>query len=85
MTYYQQNKEIYNNHKTKCFICGENAKCCLEFHHIKPKNFNISNSLKHITPEQLLKEFSLVECVCSNCHKKIHNGLINISDYVGTK
>ena len=38
-------------------VCGEDAKCCLEFHHIGPKHFNISKSLKHITPEQLVQEF----------------------------
>lgn len=71
-----KNKEIYNDHKTKCCICGENAKCCLEFHHIKEKNFNISKSLKHITPQQLLDELKLTVCICKNCHSKLHNGII---------
>lgn len=76
MNYYHNNKEIYNNHKTKCCICGEDAKCCLEFHHIREKNFNISKSLKHITPQQLLDELKLTVCICKNCHSKLHNGII---------
>lgn len=78
MNYYHQNKEIYNNHKTKCYICGEEAKCCLEFHHIGPKRFNISKSLKHITTEQLIEELKRTICVCKNCHSKIHNGYANL-------
>lgn len=74
--YYKYNKEIYNKHKTKCCICGEDSKCCLEFHHIGKKSFNISKSLKYITPEQLLQELEQTICVCSNCHHKIHNKLI---------
>ncbi len=76
--HYKENKEIYNQHKTKCCICGETAKCCLEFHHTGPKKFNISRSLKYITPEELLEEFDNVCCVCKNCHSKIHNNLIKL-------
>lgn len=75
--YYHKNKEIYNQHKTKCCICGETAKCCLEFHHVGPKHFNISQSLKHITPKQLLDELRQTICICKNCHSKLHNKLIN--------
>lgn len=80
--HYKENKKIFNNAKTKCCICGEATKCCLEFHHIKYKNFNISRALKYITKDQLLKELKLTCCVCKNCHSKIHAGLININDYV---
>lgn len=73
-----KNKEIYNKAKTKCCLCGESAKCCLEFHHIREKNFNISQSLKHVTPEQLKRELSLTCCICKNCHSKLHAGLIKM-------
>ena len=29
--YYKENKKILNEHKTQCVICGESAKCYLEF------------------------------------------------------
>lgn len=80
MNYYHQNREIYNKHKTKCCICGEDSKCCLEFHHIREKNFNISKSLKHITPKQLLDELRLTVCICKNCHSKLHNRLIELNN-----
>ena len=77
MNHYHNNREIYNNHKTKCCVCGEDAKCCLEFHHMKEKNFNISKSLKHITPQQLLEELNKTCLLCANCHRKLHNGKLN--------
>lgn len=70
--YYKQNKEIYNSYKTKCQICGESSKCCLEFHHIGIKHFNISKSLKFITPLQLINELKSTICICKNCHSKLH-------------
>lgn len=76
MKCYHNNKKIYNSHKTKCCICGETEKCCLEFHHIGTKHFNISKSLKYITEEQLLDELKQVICVCKNCHSKLHNKII---------
>lgn len=79
--YYKENKQIFNNAKTECVICGESYKCCLEFHHIKDKNFNISKSLKYITPQQLLDELSLTICICKNCHSKLHNNLIVYEDH----
>jgi hypothetical protein len=40
--YYKENKKIENALKTKCAICGEDSKCCLEFHHTQDKKYNIS-------------------------------------------
>lgn len=74
--YYKENKKIFNNTKTKCCLCGETAKCCLEFHHIREKHFNISQALRYITPEQLKDELKLTCCICKNCHSKLHAGII---------
>lgn len=74
-------KKYKHNHK--CCICGEDADCCLEFHHINPENKLFSlrsiNERKH-TKQELIEEFNKTCLVCSNCHRKLHNGLIkNIS------
>lgn len=75
--YYKQNKEIVDKYKTKCCICGEDTKCCLEFHHLGIKHFSISNSLNKVTPEQLINELeNYTICICKNCHSKLHNKLI---------
>ena len=56
--YYKENKKILNEHKTQCIICGESAKCCLEFHHIGEKLFNISQAVSHIPTDLFIKELS---------------------------
>ena len=70
--YYKENKKIENALKTKCAICGEDSKCCLEFHHIQDKKYNISQAVRYLTPEQFKNELSKCICVCKNCHAKIH-------------
>lgn len=64
----------------KCGICGYNkCKEALEFHHIDPtkKDFTISKN-KFNNWEKLVKELKKCICICSNCHKEIHNEIIKI-------
>lgn len=70
---YEVNKYLLLKRKTKCSICGEDDKCCLEFHHILPKSFRISYAVKNVKPDKFKQELDKCICVCSNCHKKIHN------------
>ena len=67
----------------KCQICGYN-KCsaALEFHHIDPnkKDFTISGGTKSF--EKLKPEVDKCIMVCSNCHKEIHSGLINLNEFL---
>lgn len=63
----------------KCQICGYN-KCidALDFHHInqEEKEYNISGGTKSF--ERLKKEVDKCILVCSNCHREIHAGIIEI-------
>lgn len=63
----------------KCQICGYN-RCinALEFHHINPeeKDFTISGGTKSFNTLKL--EVDKCVLVCSNCHREIHAGLIQI-------
>lgn len=70
------NKEILMKYKTKCCICGEDTPCCLEVHHIRDKEYNISQAVRHLSTKLFIKELHKTICLCSNCHKKIHNGII---------
>lgn len=72
------NKKIIQENKTECCVCGESDSCCLEFHHLHDKLFNISKDSKNVSTKQLLKELSKCIVVCSNCHKKIHAKKIEI-------
>lgn len=77
---YLINKQILNDRKTKCVICGLTDKCCLEFHHIKDKQYSISQAVSHLRQENFIKELDKCICVCANCHKKIHNNEINLNN-----
>lgn len=66
-------------HKGCCAICGEQADCCLEFHHIQPsqKHFSLrAINERHYTKEELISELNKTCLLCKNCHVKLHNGLL---------
>lgn len=62
-----------------CLCCDENEPICLEFHHTEPneKEFMIS-AHTHRSWSFIEKELKKCVIVCSNCHKKIHAGLISL-------
>lgn len=70
------NKLLLKERKKKCCICGETTYCCLELHHIRDKLYNISQAVKTLPTKLFKKELDKCICVCSNCHKKLHNGII---------
>ena len=67
----------------KCQCCGY-SRCieALEFHHLDPniKSFTISGKSKSFN--SLKSEVDKCILVCSNCHKEIHAGLINIDTII---
>lgn len=64
--------------KSACLFCGENTTCCLDFHHLDPKIKDSNISKMQIRKISVVKE-EIEKCivVCSNCHRKIHAGIIN--------
>lgn len=78
----EQTKWLYSL-KKKCLICGETEPVCLDFHHIDPneKDFTIGKN-RNKSKENLMKEIEKCVCVCANCHRKIHAGIINLEDYL---
>ena len=74
---------LYELKEVGCCICGEPDPVCLDFHHYNQneKEFNISQAMTKNVPDMLM-EASKCVVVCSNCHRKIHAGTINIEDYV---
>lgn len=75
-----KNKESLKRRKTKCHICGEPEYCCLELHHVRNKQYNISQAVKKLPNELFIKELDKCICVCSNCHRKIHNNIIELKN-----
>ena len=68
-------RSAINVHKANgCVCCGEKELCCLDFHHLGDKTANV-HDLK--SQNMALKEIAKCIVVCSNCHRKLHAGLIS--------
>lgn len=66
-----------NSCKIECYYCSESTQVCIDWHHIDPstKKFTIGKQrVKKIST--LVNEMKKCECICSNCHRKLHNGLL---------
>lgn len=64
-----------------CKICGEKEIVCLDFHHVKKTQKDFSLGLLKRDGwgrEKIIKEIDKCVVLCSNCHRKLHHGLINI-------
>ena len=64
----------------KCSVCPENSPCCLEFHHTDPseKENTVSNMVRCSSWDTLMLEVAKCVVLCSNCHKKVHAGVLII-------
>ena len=62
-----------------CCVCGEKDPCCLDFHHLGDKSFNVGNC-NDVTVDTLLKEVSKCIVLCANCHRKLHAGKITLEE-----
>jgi transposase len=77
--YYTRNKNYVDNYKSSigCKHCPESESCCLDFHHISDKLDSIANMVgSGLSLDTIKNEISKCIVVCSNCHRKIHAGLI---------
>ena len=63
-----------------CSKCPENNSCCLDFHHLDPtqKDFVIGEAALYKTLASLKAELDKCVVLCSNCHRKLHAGLITL-------
>lgn len=61
-----------------CKVCSENEPVCLELHHLDPTEKENHPSLLRTSLDRYMSEASKCIVVCSNCHKKIHAGKIDL-------
>lgn len=87
-THYARNKktelklrEYALSVKDKCVICVETEKCCLDFHHVGEKDKEIAKIIKNGSMKKLLYELTKCVVVCSNCHRKIHAGVVKLASH----
>ena len=81
----EHKKKIVSKHKkfilyikllNGCKYCDETDPSCLEFHHRNPeeKENKISDLVKYgYSLTTIKKEINKCDCICSNCHSKLHN------------
>ena len=68
----------------KCEICGyDKYQGALEFHHLNPEEKDFGISAKGYTRsfEKVKEEIEKCILVCSNCHKEIHAGIIDLENF----
>ena len=72
-----------------CVLCEETEVVCMDLHHVDQadKEFNLGDvATGFITsPKRILNELSKCVCVCSNCHRKIHAGLLELPEQITSK
>ena len=64
----------------KCEVCGyDRCLKALEFHHLDPneKDFGIIKVGYSLGWEKVKQELDKCIMVCANCHREIHEGLLN--------
>jgi hypothetical protein len=75
-------KEYADNIKREngCRCCDETEVVCLDFHHkdSEEKEHQISYLVLAKSMKKLIEEIKKCDVVCSNCHRKIHAGLITL-------
>lgn len=73
----RRNKIIINSFKSNgCIICHESEICCLDAHHVNPKDkiFNVGSMVGNTySLKVIIKELLKCVCLCKNCHAKVHD------------
>lgn len=67
--------------KDGCSLCSEKTPCCLSAHHVgsSKKEHRISAAWRRgLGVERFRNELAKCICLCENCHRKVHCGLIKI-------
>lgn len=76
---YRIKELIANTKKDGCLLCPEKEPCCLSFHHKNSAQmtFRISEATRY-GMAALLTELQKCVCLCENCHRKIHAGILSL-------
>ena len=63
-----------------CALCPEKEPCCLSAHHLFDKNFSVAEAQRRrISPRRILEELKKCICLCENCHRKVHAGVVTLT------
>lgn len=71
-----------------CQACGESCAACLDFHHVDPAAkgggitvvaMTVSRLEERTQWRRLAEELAKCICLCANCHRKAHAGIITVA------
>jgi len=65
-----------------CVMCPEKELCCMSAHHLRSedKEFALAKATGlGLSVEKVKLELKKCVCLCENCHRKVHAGLLKIS------
>ncbi len=68
-----------------CLVCEEKETVCLDFHHLDAtkKDLSVSEAVSRGWKiHRIKKEIKKCVIICSNCHRKVHAKLLDISKLV---
>lgn len=66
--------------KVSCSLCSENEFFCLDFHHLHDKDAAISLIIRDWSWNRIVEEIQKCVVLCSNCHRKVHAGLLFVDE-----
>ena len=81
----ERNKQFVLEHTTPCISCGEADPVVIDFHHLDPteKEDGISKLIWNNSSLGKIKaEIDKSVCLCSNCHRRVHAGTLDIAGMV---
>jgi hypothetical protein len=75
-------RDRVNRYKSNvgCLLCPEDNYCCLDFHHpFEDKERGVAEMVSVGNGwDTILTEIEKCVVLCSNCHRKIHSGMIEL-------
>ena len=80
--YKKQNIDLINKFRSNgCSLCDESEPCCLSAHHLDPdkKEFSLGIAVRtKKSPNRVRRELAKCICLCENCHRKVHRGVLKL-------
>lgn len=78
---YKERADFVSEYKLAhpCKVCGEAEIACLDFHHLDPnEKEHLVSSMMGRNMEKLVEEINKCVVLCSNCHRKVHAGILTL-------
>lgn len=78
-------RELVETLKQPCVVCGEDDKCCIDFHHkdSNEKEFVIADvCIRKWADKKIINEISKCVSLCANHHRKLHKYDLTVDELI---